>query len=277
MTLLEEYSTIIGMLLLAFVIIFLFSTPSMILAKEITVVGSDLATSENAIHVRTKMDFGDKEKVQNFPTHIEDYYGVDSDTAGLTERLKADVTLMRSYHNPSSRNPPSQIFLLILQSKNRSSFHPPTVCYPALGYDIEEESAEEIIIQNESWIESPWRETEKSTASLKVKKLAVSNGKERRMVLYFYVKPPLLSDEITLIRISALTRGEEEDEKMLTTMKDFTSEIFPLMFEYREEQVIAKHLLSSGVLGWITLVLLFSFPILIALYPRIFGWRSNET
>lgn len=60
-------------------------------------------------------------------------------------------------------------------------------------------------------------------------------------------------------------------------MKDFTSEIFPLMFEYREEHVIATHLLSSGFLGWITLALLFSFPILIALYPRIFGWRSNET
>jgi hypothetical protein len=271
MTLLEEYSTIIGMLLLAFVIIFLFSTPSMILAKEITVVGSDLATSENVIPVRTKMDFGDKEKVQNFPTHIGNYSGVDCDTSGLTERLKADVTLMRSYRNPSS-----QIFLLILQSKNRSSFHPPTVCYPALGYEIEEESTDEIVIHNESWIEGPWRESEKSTVSLKVKKLMVSNGEERRVVLYFYVKPPLLSDDITLIRISALTRGEEEDEKVLTTMKDFTSEIFPLMFEYREEEVIATHLLSSGLLGWITLVLLFSFPILIALYPRIFGWRSNE-
>ncbi|MBE0517204.1 MAG: exosortase-associated EpsI family protein [Methanophagales archaeon] len=272
MTLLEEYSPIIGMLVLAFVIIVLFSTPSMILAKEITIVGSDLATSENAIPVRTKMDFGDKEKVRNFPTLIGNYSGVDCDTSGLTERLKADVTLMRSY-----RSPPGQIFLLILQSKNRSSFHPPTVCYPALGYEIEEESTAEIVIHNESWIEAgPWREAEKSTVSLKVKKLVVSNGEERRMVLYFYVKPPLLSDEITLIRISALTFGEEEDEKVLTTMKEFTSEIFPLMFEYREEHVIATHLLGSGLLGWITLVLLFSFPILIALYPRIFGWRSNE-
>ena len=104
----------------------------------------------------------------------------------------------------------------------------------------------------------------------------VSNGEERRVVLYFYVKPPLLSDDVTHIRISALTRREEEDEKVLTTMKNFTSEIFPLMFEYREEQVIVTHLLSSGLLGWITLVLLFSFPIFIALYPRLFGWRSNE-
>jgi hypothetical protein len=203
MTLLEEYSTIIGMLLLAFVIIFLFSTPSMILAKEITVVGSDLATSENVIPVRTKMDFGDKVKVQNFPTLIGNYSGVDCDTSDLTERLKADVTLMRSYRNPSS-----QIFLLILQSKNRSSFHPPTVCYPALGYEIDEESTDKIVIHNESWIEGPWREVEKSTVSLKVKKLGVSKGEERRVVLYFYVKPPLLSDDITLIRISALTREE---------------------------------------------------------------------
>jgi len=102
MTFLEEHSTIIGMLFLAFVVIFLFSTPSMILAKEITIVGSDLATSENVIQVRTKMDFGNKEKVQNFPNHIGNYYGVDCDTSGLTESLKADVMLMRSYRNPSS-------------------------------------------------------------------------------------------------------------------------------------------------------------------------------
>jgi len=262
MTFLEEHSTIIGMLFLAFVVIFLFSTPSMILAKEITIVGSDLATSENVIQVRTKMDFGNKEKVQNFPNHIGNYYGVDCDTSGLTESLKADVMLMRSYRNPSS-----QIFLLILQSKNRSSFHPPTVCYPALGYNIEEESDEEIVIQNESWLEGPWREVEKSNASLKVKKLVVNNGKERRIVLYCYVKPQLLSlsDEITLIRISALTL--RDDENTLNTLKDFTSEIFPLMFEYREEQIIAKHLINSGFLGWITIVLLFFFPIFILFYP----------
>jgi hypothetical protein len=263
MTFLEEHSTIIGMLLLAFVTIFLFSTPSMILAKEITIVGSDLTTSENVIQVRTKMDFGDKEKVQNFPNHIGNYYGVNSDTSGLTESLKADVMLMRSYRNPSS-----QIFLLILQSKNRSSFHPPTVCYSALGYDIEFEGKEEIVIQNESWIESPWRGAEKPKAppKLKVKKLVVNNGKERRLVLYFYVKPQLLSDGITLIRISALTHGN--DEKVLNTLKDFTSEIFPLMFEYREQEVIAKHLLRSGPSWWITIILLFFFPILILSYPR---------
>ncbi len=118
MTFLEEHSTIIGMLSLAFVIIFLFSTPSMLLAKEITIVDSALVTSENAIQVRTKMDFGNKEKVLN-------------------------------------------------------------------------------------------------------------------------------------------------------TMKDFTSEIFPLMFECREEQVIVKHLLNSGFLGWIIIVLLFFFPILITFYPRM--------
>lgn len=263
MTFLEEYSTIIGMLSLAFVIIFLFSTPSVILAREITVVGSDLHSSAgNEIHVRAKMDFGDKEKVQNFPNRIGNYYGVDCDISGLTESLKADTTLMRSYRNPSA-----QIFLLILQSKNRSSFHPPTVCYPALGYDIEKESSVEIVIQNESWVESSWLGAEKSKASLKVKKLIVNNGKERRLVLYFYVKNRLLSDEITLIRVSALSFGE--DEEVVNRMKDFTSEIFPLMFEYREEQIIAKHLIRSGLSGWITIGILFFAPIFILFYPRM--------
>jgi len=93
---------------------------------------------------------------------------------------------------------------------------------------------------------------EKSNASLKVKKLVVNNGKERRIVLYCYVKPQLLSlsDETTLIRTLALTHGD--DENTLNTLKDFTSEIFPLMFEYREEQVIAKHLIQLSFYSFLS-------------------------
>ena len=268
-TFLDEHATVIGMLSLAFVFIFLFSSPSMIFAKQITVIGSDLHSSAGSqIHVRTQMDFGNKDKVQNFPKRIANYYGTNCDSTSLTESLKADVALMRSYRSPATQ---TQIFLLILQSKNRSSFHPPTVCYPALGYEIVQESDEEITIQNESWMESPWMGEKKHCASFTLKKLVVSNGKEQRIVLYFYVKPQqLLSDEITLILISAVSYPGGQ-EQVLNSMKLFTSEIFPLMFEHREEEQISAVLLlrSGGIFGLIAIILLFFFPIALIVYPKL--------
>jgi len=56
----------------------------------------------------------------------------------------------RDYSHPKLYQP---VFFLIMQSTNRSSFHPPVVGYPALGYTIETEGKEKIPVQNVSWVE----------------------------------------------------------------------------------------------------------------------------
>jgi len=147
----EEYSKLIGLLLLGFVIIILLSTPSTILARSITVLDTELShVSKDAVNVRTKMDFGNNEHIRAFPTDIGSWEGADHNTTRVAESLGADVMLMRTYVHPEFHQP---VFFLIMQSKNRSSFHPPIVCYPALGYTIEEEGKEGIPVHNVSWIE----------------------------------------------------------------------------------------------------------------------------
>jgi len=133
----EEYSRLIGLILLVLVVILLFSTPSTFFAKSITTIDTELShASGKEIMVEMKLDFGNNGHMRAFPMNIDGWKGSDYNTERVAKSLGADVMLMRAYSNPKSYQP---VFFLIVQSRNRSSFHPPVVCYPALGYTIEEE------------------------------------------------------------------------------------------------------------------------------------------
>lgn len=279
---LKEYSKIIGLLVLTFVIILLLSPTSMIFARSITVIDTELShTSGNDISVRTKMDFGDNEHIRAFPTKIGEWRGIDYNSTTVEERLGADVVLMRAYFHPKLYQP---VFFLILQSDNRSSFHPPTVCYPALGYEVEEESEEKINIKNVSWAEAPFMSFvrdnmedtegifngEMNVRRLVVKKESEGKIKERRVVLYFYVKDnPFTSDNFTMIRVSALAPETGSYMGTLNNCKDFISEVPPHMFEFRDlGDIIAVELIKQGVFGWVFLFMLILLPFLIMFYPK---------
>ena len=291
----EEYSKIIGLLLLAFVIVILLSTPSMLLAKSITTIGTELShATGDETPVRAMMDFGNNEHMQAFPEQIGDWKGSDYNTSRIAESLSADVLLMRAYSHPKLYQP---VFFLIMQSTNRSSFHPPIVCYPALGYTIEEEGKEMIPVQNISWIEElPLYDTRKDkgkgedkegiyfnrTITISAKKLIVikksgENGNEkvteRRTVLYFYVKENpfgLTPNTVTMVRVSALAPLEGSYDGILNITKEFMGDTMPYMFEIREEEPILFTALASGsVSGKVALVILFLAPFTIIFYPQI--------
>lgn len=287
----EDYTTIIGMLVLGFVLILLLSTPGMILAKQVSVIDTELShASGHETTVRTKMDFGNSTHVQAFPAEIADWHSVGCyNKSTLAGQLGADVVLSRDYSHPGAYQP---VFLLIMQSDNRSSFHPPIVCYPALGYEIEEETTEEISVSNASWAESfaipetKLGEVVKSklnesrgpyfNGSISAKRLVVfkeSGGKitERRVVLYFYVKDnPLAADTFTMIRVSSMAPLKGSLGGTLDYTKDFMGKVVPYLFEVREgEEIIAVRLAKSGIGGWLIIGALVSVPVGIIVYPRI--------
>ncbi len=196
--------------------------------------------------------------------------------------------LMRAYSHPEIRQ---LVFFHILQSNNRSSFHPPIVCYPALGYTIAEEGRESISVQNVSWVEEfsipesklgelikekYLNESAYFNGTFSAKKLIVTKEvdgkvKERRVVLYFYVKDnPLSSDTVTVVRVSALAPTDGSYEGVLNICKDFMGDTFPYMFEFQEEEgIIEVQLAKSGIGGWLIIGALVSVPIGIIVYPRI--------
>ena len=114
--------------------------------------------------------------------------------------------------------------------------------------------------------------------SINANKLVVfkeSNGKvtERRVVLYFYVKEkPILEDELTMVRVSALAPIDMSYDGVLSLTKDFMGEVIPYLFEFYEEkeEIIAAHLAKSGT-GRLLMVVLFLIPLAIIIYPRLRG------
>lgn len=274
----ERYATLIGLLLLTFIIIFLFSTPSTIFARQITTIGTelDLATGDE-VAVRTKIDFGNNEHMQAFNHEIGDWSGSDFNAPGVAAQLGADVMLLRAYSHPDLYVP---MEFLIMQSHNRSSFHPPIVCYPALGYSIEEEGREVLLVQNISWVADRWLQvSQPSTVPIVVKKLVVATRStetnrltERKVVLYFYLNErPFRSASITMVRVSAPVPTEGSYDGVLGISKDFMAETLPYMFELEQddEPLILSLLASGSCATQCALVMIFLLPASLLLYPSM--------
>jgi len=276
----EEYCRVIGVLLLTFVIIILFSTPSMILAKSVTTIGAELSHGASGeTFVRAKLDFGSSEHMRAFPRKIGNWRDKEySAAARLAKVLHADVLLMRAYSNPKYYQP---VFFLIVQSNNRSSFHPPIVCYPALGYKIEETGRVQIPVRNRSWVEEPLftkpmnKTRIASSRMITAKKLIVTKESprgdvtERRVVLYFYVKEKPLSNKITMVRVSALAPIQGSYNGTLNMTREFMGETIPCMFELQKEESPIFFTLFSSCSGKVAIVLVLLMPILVIFYPSI--------
>ena len=275
---LEEYCMLVGLVWLTFVIIILFSSPSQLLSKSITTIDTELShASGDAMSVRTRMDFGNVEHMDAFPRTIGDWSGSEfAASERYKQSLGADMLFMRAYWRPGI---PHHVFFTIIQSGNRSSFHPPIVCYPALSYSIEAETTDTILMSNRSWVEPPlfgtWEKQENRSISVKklvvTKEAADGSVKERRGVLYFYVKDnPITSDTVTMVEVSSVIPTDGSDDGMLDVSKEFMADTIPYMFEFREGgDIIIVSLVKRGIVGWFLIVVLLGLPLLVILYPRL--------
>lgn len=288
----REYSLLIGLSILVFILIFLLTTTEQLYSSfsHISLIDSELSSvSENETPVLTKLDMSSSEGLRGFPTEIGDWKGYDYETSSLEEYFQADCMLMRAYSKPGLYQP---IFLLVMQSRVQSSFHPPVVCYPALGWSIEEEGKEGIPVAPTDWTtETPsdvWPSVAENPeygeaffrSSVPAKRLVVYQQSaeevtERRVVLYFYMKEnKLTSRRVTMIRVSALAPLSGSYDGILGIEKEFVTDVFPYMFEVQQRtqehgQPIIVYLVKSGVAGQLFVAFLFSIPLAILIYPRV--------
>ena len=290
----SRYSFVIGLTMLVFILVPLFSTPEQMTAEPILFIDSELnRASEGRATVLAKMDLSNSEQLRKFPTEIGDWRGSDFDTTAVERFLNPDCLLMRSYSKPGLFQ---AIFFVVSQSKLKSSIHPPSDCYPSLGYTIEEEGQERIPIVNTGWAAKPpqdwpsiYKNPEYGTlyfwGSIPAKKLVVfrqSNGEviERRVVLYFYMKDnELTSTRMTLIRISALAPLTGSYDNIMNIEKEFVSDAFPHMFEVSKKkrgEINVVRLVKSGVGGCLLVAFLFSIPVVILISPRIHRLRLQR-
>ena len=202
----------------------------------------------------------------------------------LKSESKVAILFMRAYSHPKLYQP---VFFLIVQSNNRSSFHPPIVCYPALGYTVEEDGKEEIFVHNAGWASKPvfpaWESRKEEmgyfNGTIMAKKLIVvkeleKGGKkevtERRVVLYFYVKDGLISNNVTMVRVSALAPIKGSYDGILSITKEFMGDTVPYMFEIREEEDTLFTILASGsATDKVMMIMLFLVPLIIIFYKQL--------
>ncbi|MCD6455291.1 MAG: exosortase-associated EpsI family protein [Methanophagales archaeon] len=283
----STYRITIGILILMIILSVFLSTPGMVSPGGVSLVATEVQhSSGDEIFVRTKLDFAHPETMAEFPQRIGEWHSVSYNWSALKESLGADILLSRAYRHPNSSKP---VFFLIIQGTNMSTFHPPIVCYPALGYEIEEEGKVEVPIANASWAAGPWRSEREGSVfkgEMSVKKLVLvkrsGDGKitERRVALYYYVKDERMSmpNEITMIRLSAIAPLNGSYQEELEQMKKLASDTFPAMFEVRpEERMIAEKLIiKHGVAGFLVIAALVSLPIIFILMPSIRKKRKIE-
>lgn len=267
MSFFRQYSTIIGGLTLALVIIVLVSLPSNILAPQATFIGAELRyAARDETQVRTKMDFGDIEHMRAFPMKFGNWLGLNFDPSETAESLGADLLVLRTYLNT---NYYQLIHLIIMQSQDPSSFHPPSICYRATGWEIEEEDVEEVTISDITWANAS------EPVSISAKKLVAfkkSDGavEEREVALYFYVKGRLFEEMVTMIQVSASAPTDGSYDEVLSAVKGFMGETVPYMFEpgAEEREMLAIYLARSWG-GRILIAVLMLIPLAIIIYPRV--------
>ncbi|MFC1937294.1 exosortase-associated EpsI family protein [Chloroflexota bacterium] len=286
----KEHSLLIGLGVLVVILFFLLATPEQLFYHSLNVEYVDSqpgSLSKYRVPVLPKFDFTSNEQLSKFPTEIAGWTGSDFDTSRVEEILKPDVILMRAYSKPGLYQP---VFLLLIHSRSRTSFHPPPVCYPALGWTIEEEAIEPVSLEMTGWAAEPFKEEIPSVArhpeyrgeyyvgGVPARKLVVfkQSGErvtERRVVLYFYLKDDeVSSSRMTMIRLSALAPLSGSYDEILNSEKELIIDAFPHMFEIQPEKqspMLIVHLAKSGVGGWLLLALLFSIPLAFLTYHFI--------
>jgi hypothetical protein len=274
----RRYSLLLGLLVLVLVIVLLLSTPTLMFSPGVTFIDSELyRSSGNEAYVRTKMDFGNIEQVNAFPHEFGVWRGYDYDTAPLKESLGADIILLRGYECPGLYQP---IFFLLMQAKNESSFHPPQVCYPAMGYKIEEEGKELVHVEAESW-EEPDSLPGITIPMVRLLVYRESEGRvtERRVALFCYVKGNrFTSDAITMIRMEALAPVQGSYDSILGMEKAFIASAIPHIFEPSREnewKPVALQLIELGIGGYLAIAFMVFIPLAIIIYS-IIRWRKGS-
>ncbi len=278
-----------GLVFLTIVVVALMASPQDFLT-DVYFIDTELSeNSESRIAVDVKWDLSREQALNQFPYQIGEWNGSDEDTMGLKESLGATTVIKRAYTRGGEFKP---VYLLLMQSESLASFHPPTVCYPAIGYDIKEESKDIVQVSDISWLDTdPFKavpvwakgnpDLEIETGKISVKKLIVENesNRDRRVVLYFYVKESnVSSNTISMLRISSPVSHLHTDEDALILCKTLMSEVIPRLFDpgQTDNEILYSYLSRMGLAGYVFITILVCVPLAIVAVPLIIEFRKHR-
>jgi len=255
----EEYSLIIGLLILAVECIILFSSPEDIFRTTVVIDINMYYKTQYERLVLTSLNFYDQSDLERFPATIAGWGSTEFEpTKWELEALQPKVLLLRIYHKkhpvpgkPENVQMNRDIKFVLIHSGNMSSFHDPKVCYKANGFDVTDMGMEVIDMQS-------------ATAELPyAREIVVQKGNEKEVVLYWYMwgqGVPRDKQHSIMIRISTPIIFDEDES--LGVLKDFAEELFPVMYKQKARSSIIAVLLIEkfGIFGFILDALIIAFP-----------------
>lgn len=258
----------------------------MIFARTVTILDTELdERGSDPQRVLAKMDLGDSRHLQDIPIRLGPWnltrqHAWDA-TAAL---LNTDVLLSRDYAHP---NLLQSVNLLVIESRNVSSFHPAPVCYEAQGWTVTPGVTVAIPVPNATWAQPHWlSEDEPRSFSGRVdaKMLEATRAgvdgapDEKRVALYVYLKDDdwSVARSVTWIRVEMAIPPESSGMDAVPALSSLLAEAFPALFSFEEtqEKTLAETSVERfGVAGGLVVAGVLAAPV--AFLARTLWTRSR--
>jgi hypothetical protein len=252
---------LIGLISLAYIIVVLLSPKDV---TDYTVVDTEYwHGTENRLIIKTAYDYNNKEELQAFPKELGDWKGFDYKYADYVYKtLNADILLSRAY----VKNQSSPIWIDLINSKTRESFHNPKICVTGAGWAVDKEYIQEFKIADPP---NPF-------TKLYADRLDISKEDKKQMILYWFMfKKFGGKDAVTMIKISSPVYNDDMDSTF-NSVKDFLeNQLFRSMYRGTGKEEITNAEYISRVYGNKGLLAMF-MGILIPLGTTIIGVMRKD-
>lgn len=274
----DTWRVVAASVALLLVIGLLLSTPSMIFARKVDVIDTELRDNgANPQRVLTKYDLADPKELAKIPKtlgawNMTKQYAWDN----VATLLNTNVLLSRDYARSDLFQP---VNLLIIESHNVSSFHPAPVCYRAQGWDLPEGEGEltNVAIQDVSWAQHQWLSPDDvghfkgnlAARLLTASKIDAHGEPLKRIALYVYLKHEdwRVTQQITWVRVEMSVTPETTAAQAFPILADLLANTVPglFTFETSDEATLAETLLGHyGPWGWLAVGTTLAAPLGIA-------------
>ena len=260
---LEEYGTIVGLILLAVIVIVLLSSPESIFSNLSTVDTGLNYKTPNEVWVKSRINLTfiqNKTLFTEFPKIIGSWEGVQFHAEEKRAKLVfgTDIVLVRKYYNGER-----DIQFVFVKGENSTDVIHPVRCF-GRSWNVTEQGIESV--HPEGW-----------NATVNVNKLYAQSGNATDVVLYWFMWSGAQRSVKNCIMVMVVTPVyyNESENTPLSALKDFSSGIIPRMYEYRpKSDIIGKQLINNfGISGVILEISLIGLSLALVFYNRL--WKRR--
>ncbi|MBO8183022.1 MAG: exosortase-associated EpsI family protein [Archaeoglobus sp.] len=203
---------LLGLLLLSSAFIVVLAPESL---ADYTVIDTAFHKTDHRLIGRTAYNFNNATEIAKFPKRIEGWKGIDFRyPKRVYEALEADIILSRAYSKNSNL-----VWMDIINSDKRKSFHNPKVCY-GNRWNIVNETVEEIPMERSSAV---------IFDKIYVNRLDLEGKKDpekKLVVLYWFIFKG--GQGVTMIRLTSPVK--KDYDSTYSVMEEFTKDVMSLMY-----------------------------------------------